>query len=57
MKTIPPTRPITRLTASFDPSMKTPDELVATADAALYRAKSKGRNQVEASPPPDPEAD
>ena len=32
----------------FRSDMRRPAELVAVADAALYRAKAKGRNQVSA---------
>ncbi len=47
-------KPLPHLTASFGVSSLAPDqdsaELVASADAALYRAKHAGRNQVQVAP-------
>ena len=37
--------------STYEPQMKTPEELVAEADAALYRAKGGGRNRIEGREP------
>jgi two-component system cell cycle response regulator len=48
---IPGSKPITVTisagVATFTPKMKTPADLLAAADEAVYRAKASGRNRVE----------
>lgn len=38
--------------SSFHPGLDTPEEMIETADRALYQAKHQGKNRVEVSEPP-----